>query len=64
MALFFLSTGIASGHHAREYIEVEGYETIPKGNFTALLNYNYFSPTKVFDETHWEITATFPMRYY
>ena len=58
MVLCFLSTGIASGHHAREYIEVESYETLEKGKYSALLHYDYFSPKKDFDESHWEITPT------
>jgi hypothetical protein len=31
--LISLCPAMAFGHHAREYVEVESYETIPKFNF-------------------------------
>jgi len=54
----FLCPAMAFGHHAREYVEVESYETISKGDFTTLLNWDYFSPHSDSSDSHWEITPT------
>ena len=59
VSTIFLFPMGAFGHHAREYIEVESYETLPRGRFTGLLNYDFFSPRRDFTESHWEITPTF-----
>lgn len=53
----FIFSGVASAHHAMEYIETESYSTALRGEYIFHAHYDYFVENKQNPQSdHWEFT--------